>query len=177
MKLFLRLAAGAAAAATLLCAALINCDRSKDCIRLHVIANSDEKIDQEAKLAVRDAVLELARERFTASDKREAQTQLMELGEELQLAAERVLKDRGMDYGVQLLSGEFVFPDMEYNGKLYPAGSYDALRIVLGDGEGQNWWCVMFPPLCVIDPSPEYNPNGTLRFRSFFAELWRGIFG
>ena len=64
-------------------------------------------------------------------------------------------------------------------GEVYPAGEYEALRITLGRGEGKNWWCVMFPPLCVIDcgePASFY-PDGRLEFKSILAELWRGIFG
>ena len=60
------------------------------------------------------------------------------------------LSAAGAPYGVQLLLGVDAFPDRTYGGVLFPAGDYDALKIVLGDGAGHNWWCVLFPPLCVV---------------------------
>lgn len=151
-----------------------------DCIRLHVIANSDEDDDQRVKLLVRDALLSAVRESMTAASPEEAEKELASLGETLQSEAERALRENGADYGAQLIAGEFFFPDREYGGEYYPAGRYKALRVVLGEGEGHNWWCVMFPPLCVIETGGEparYNEDGTLRFRSFFAELWKELFG
>lgn len=150
---------------------------NETCIRLHVLANSDSEEDQAAKLKVRDAVLALSRERLTAADRDTALSELLSMGGELQTAAEETLASLGMDCGVSVLAGEFDFPDRTYGDKLYPAGRYEAVRIILGEGEGRNWWCVMFPPLCVIDDSPEYREDGALAFKSFFIELWRGIFG
>ncbi|MBO4562778.1 MAG: stage II sporulation protein R [Clostridia bacterium] len=151
----------------------------RDDLRLHIIANSDSEEDQAAKLRVRDAVLACVRERFSAATRDEARTLLFEMGGELQSAAEEALLECGMDYGAQLAAGEFDFPDREYGERVYPAGRYEALRIVLGEGEGQNWWCVMFPPLCVIEDEPgstEYNSDGTLAFKSFFVKLWKELF-
>lgn len=151
-----------------------------DCIRLHILANSDSAEDQAAKLKVRDAVLEIARELPSAGTKDEARSELLSMGDKLQQAAEETLSQNGMDYGAVLMTGEFDFPDRVYGDALYPAGRYEAIRIVLGSGEGHNWWCVMFPPLCVIEEEPgsaEYEADGTLKFKSFFAELIRGLFG
>lgn len=151
-----------------------------DCIRLHIVANSDETADQQVKLAVRDALLAVARTRFSAASREEAEPQLLTLAPALQYEAERTLATNGMDYGVQLMTGEFDFPDRVYGGELYPAGRYEALKVVLGEGAGHNWWCVMFPPLCVIETenSPaEYEEDGTLKFKSFFADLWKELFG
>lgn len=151
-------------------------------LRLHVIAESDGAEDQEVKLAVRDAVLEAARAAFTREEvdtPQKAREILMKAGSSLQRAAERTLNEAGMDYGAQLVLGRFDFPDRVYGGMLYPAGTYDALRIILGDGAGRNWWCVMFPPLCIIeseDAPAEYEEDGTLRFKSLVAELWRRLF-
>lgn len=150
-------------------------------LRLHVMANSDSETDQAAKLAVRDAVLACVSGRLSrAESAEEAKTALMELGAELEAAARETLAERGLDYGVQLVCGRFDFPDRVYENTLYPAGEYSALRVILGEGRGRNWWCVMFPPLCVIDEAEapaEYNGDGTLKLKSFFAELIERLFG
>lgn len=154
--------------------------KSESCLRLHIIANSDSEEDQAVKLKVRDAVLALVREDFSAGSREEAVTELLSRGAEMQETAEQVLRVNGFDYGAQLIEGEFDFPDRVYGDELYPAGRYEALRIVLGDGEGRNWWCVMFPPLCVIETaeSPaEFNEDGTLKFRSAVWELLKEVFG
>ena len=118
--------------------------------RLHVIANSDSAEDQAAKLRVRDAILAYERARMEdAETAEEARARLMEDGAGLLFAAERALAECGMDYGASLEIGTFPFPQREYGAEVYPAGEYAALRVVLGAGKGQNWWCVMFPPMCV----------------------------
>ena len=181
MKRFLRILSVVLSAAALLgLLAGRKTGGSADCLRLHVIANSDSEEDQAAKLAVRDAILDAVREDFTASDKKEAMTELMARGGELRKAAEDVLRERGLDYGVELMAGEFDFPDRDYGNAFYPAGRYDALRIVLGEGEGHNWWCVMFPPLCLVETqtaTAEFNQNGTLVFRSAVWEFLKEVFG
>lgn len=179
--------------AALFCAALAACGVRNESVtagadpysalRLHVIANSDSEWDQAVKLAVRDAVLKAAKRRFEEREVKtesEAKALLMEMGAELTRAAEETLAEYGEDKSVQLEYGTFAFPDREYAGKVYPAGDYSALRVILGEGAGQNWWCVMFPPLCIIedgDSPAEYKEDGTLEFKSFFAELFRRIFG
>lgn len=155
-------------------------EQKTDCLRLHVIANSDSEADQEAKLAVRDAVLACVREDFDASDKAEAKLELMARGGELQAAAENALRERGLDQEVELIAGNFDFPDRVYGDEVYPAGKYDALRIVIGEGAGRNWWCVMFPPLCLVETEnakAEFNEDGTLVFRSAIWEFLKGVFG
>lgn len=159
---------------------------NENILRLHVIANSDSALDQETKLAVRDAILsyEADMDGYTNSD--EAKAALMEDGEGLLTIIENTLKERGMDYGAQLMLGVYDFPDRQYGDKLYPAGRYEALRVVLGDGLGHNWWCVMFPPLCILEL-----PNGKidyeeldsdfeidgLKFNSFLIKLLKSIDG
>lgn len=169
------------AAATLFSAApKTETGTADECIRLHVIANSDSETDQAVKLKVRDAILACARERFSASDRKEAEAELLSLGGELMSAVENTLSENGMDYGAGLYFGEFDFPDREYGEKLYPAGKYEALRVVLGDGMGHNWWCVMFPPLCLVeteDEPAEFNDDGTLKFKSYIWDFIREVFG
>ncbi len=179
VKKYLRLAAALLAALSFAVFAMSAAGGGRSALRLHVIANSDSAEDQRVKLIVRDAVLACMSEAPEPETQEEARERLLLKGGELQEAAERALAEEGADYPVQLIAGEFDFPEKEYAGRVYPAGRYEALRIVLGEGEGQNWWCVMFPPLCIPDSGGgiEKNPDGTLKFRSLFYDLWRGIFG
>lgn len=125
---------------------------SEGILRLHVIAASDSEADQEAKLAVRDAILPLFSKAESYAD---ARAFLLTHGKELQTAAEAVLAARGLDYGVQLSLGTETFPDRVYGETLFPAGEYDALCVRLGPAEGHNWWCVLFPPLCIVSETGE----------------------
>lgn len=120
-------------------------------LRMHVIANSDSTEDQAVKLKVRDAVLEAGKNLFdgslTAAD---AETVLESDKQELQSAAETVLRENGFSYGVRVEIGKDFFNTRTYDDKVtLPAGEYEAVRVILGEGKGQNWWCVMFPPLCL----------------------------
>ena len=121
-------------------------------LRLHVIANSDSDADQSVKLAVRDAILPLFSKETSCED---ARAFLLSHGREIREAAERVLKARGMDYGVCLSLGTETFPDRVYRGVPFPAGEYEALCVRLGAAEGHNWWCVLFPPLCIVSETGE----------------------
>lgn len=119
-----------------------------DALRLHVIANSDSVNDQLIKLEVRDAVLSLLDER-ELTGREETRAYISAHTDELTQAANDVLKECGVAYTARCELGYFDFPEKNYDGVIYPAGKYQALRIVLGSGEGGNWWCVLFPPLCV----------------------------
>ncbi len=146
--------------------------------RLHVIANSDSVEDQQVKLLVRDSILALERERMAgAASSAAAETLLMEDGKALLAAAEGTLRNAGMDYGASLFVGQFPFPERNYGGKVYPAGEYRALRVVLGEGKGQNWWCVMFPPLCILEGDDGEIDVEKLRENSFLLELFKRIEG
>lgn len=154
-------------------------------LRLHIIANSDGAEDQRVKLAVRDAVLGYEREKealLGTDDARRAESELLSDGAGLLDTVRSVLRAEGCDYDAQLVLGDFDFPDREYDGELYPAGNYRALRIILGKGEGRNWWCILFPPLCIIrtetpaqtaEPEPAY----PIRFESLFVRLFGSVFG
>ncbi len=180
MKAIFRAAAGLLAGLMLAFAAFQadGAAEKQDCVRLHILANSDSAEDQRVKLLVRDAILERMRKEELSS-KREAQERVLALGGELLAAAEEVLYENGFDYGAELEAGRFDFPERDYAGEIYPAGEYDALRVILGEGKGRNWWCVMFPPLCVIDDGGGVtrNPDGTLGFRSIILDFLRSIFG
>ena len=118
-------------------------------VRLHVLANSDSGEDQALKLQVRDVVLERATAILEQSaDRREAESclrgQLLELE---RIAAEEIAAE-GYDYPVTVNLENTDFPTKEYDGFTLPAGEYLALRVIIGEGKGRNWWCVVFPPLC-----------------------------
>ena len=123
----------------------VNSELSQNIVRLHVIANSDTKEDQELKLKVRDAILEHSEKDFT--QKSDVTNQL----ETYKEIAQNVISENGFDYNADVEYGNFHFPTKHYTGISLPAGSYDAVRIKIGDAKGRNWWCVMFPPLCFVD--------------------------
>ena len=120
-------------------------------IRLHVIANSDTEADQALKLRVRDRILEEAAGYFQAGQTvEEAAAELTEYLPALAEAGAQVVREAGYDYPVSAsLEPNVWFPTKTYTDFSLPAGSYTALRIVIGEGEGRNWWCVVFPPLCL----------------------------
>lgn len=120
-------------------------------IRLHVVANSDQPADQEVKLEVRDALLGASEDLFAAEVPDDAIGLVKENLSLFQRVAENVLVANGYDYAVGAEFGTFSFPERAYGPLVLPAGDYQALRIVLGEGKGANWWCILFPPLCYLD--------------------------
>lgn len=123
----------------------------RDVLRMHVIANSDSETDQALKLKVRDAVLQEGGALFdgtmTAAD---AESVLESDKARLCEVAQRVIAENGFDYGVTVEIGKDFFPTRTYDDTVtLPAGEYEAVRVIIGEGKGQNWWCVMFPPLCL----------------------------
>ena len=122
---------------------------SRKMIRLHVIAHSDSAADQALKLEVRDAVLDYATAVLQRSeDMAAAQQELQRELPRIESIARAAVTAEGYDYGVTASLGQAEFPLKEYEGFSLPAGEYTALRLVIGEGAGQNWWCVVFPPLC-----------------------------
>lgn len=120
-------------------------------LRLHILANSDSGADQSVKLKVRDAVLEATGELFAgAEDLAEARALAEANLPRIEAAARQVLAENGCgEMPVRAELARSRFTTREYGGTLLPAGEYEAVRLLLGEGAGQNWWCVMFPPLCV----------------------------
>ena len=122
---------------------------SRKMIRLHVIAHSDSAADQALKLEVRDAVLDYATAVLQRSaDMAAAQQELQRELPRIESIARAAVTAEGYNYGVTASLGQAEFPLKEYDGFSLPAGEYTALRLVIGEGAGQNWWCVVFPPLC-----------------------------
>lgn len=119
-------------------------------LRLHVMANSDSEEDQQLKLKVRDTVVETAAGLFdTVTDKDGAIAQVEQMLPEIVAAAQQRVYDEGYDYEVKAELCHMYFTTREYETVTLPAGMYDALRITIGEGAGRNWWCVVFPPMCV----------------------------
>lgn len=125
-------------------------DLADSVLRLHVLANSDSETDQALKLKVRDRVL--AEAKSILPDGASLEVAERKIGENLSrlaAAGAEVVAREGYDYSVSASLEETWFPTKEYEDFSLPAGQYQALRIVIGEGEGQNWWCVVFPPLCL----------------------------
>ncbi len=119
-------------------------------LRLHVLANSDSEEDQALKLKVRDAILADTAHLFADCKGRdEASAVVKENLPLLQMSAERAVSEAGYSYPVRIELGEEEYPTKNYESACFPAGEYLSLRVLIGEGEGQNWWCVLFPPLCV----------------------------
>lgn len=121
-----------------------------DVLRLHVIANSDTSVDQNLKLRLRDYILQEGKDIFNGSVNVENAVEKIEpVLPELEKSAKAFVNRAGFDYDVKIsLSNEY-FTTRTYETVTLPAGKYLALRVVIGSGEGHNWWCVMFPPMCV----------------------------
>ena len=127
-------------------------DIAHSLVRLHVVANSDSPEDQAVKLQVRDAVIAAMSDKISAAiTPQEAQTIITDNLDYINGVANDTLRINGFEYSANATVGTYLFPTKQYANITLPPGDYDALRIVLGSGGGQNWWCVMFPPLCFTD--------------------------
>ena len=164
----------------------------REVLRLHVIANSNSEIDQRAKLYVRDKILAEGAALFDGSvDAAHAEALISPCIAALEACARRALNDLGLDYPVRVAVEETYFNTRTYEeaGVTLPAGRYNAVRVILGEGAGENWWCVMFPPLCLPAASRrpatldalltggqlrivKSNPRYEIRFK--LVEIWEG---
>lgn len=205
-ELFLALAAVLLAFALLLggaAAAASGHGVYENLVRLHVVANSESTADQTVKLTVRDALLEETGALLaSAADKEEALALLEEALPSLTARANEAAADAGFSYRATLTLGKEYFPTRTYGEVTLPAGQYTALRVELGEAAGQNWWCVLYPPLCLSAaavPEKKPDPTGalleagltkdeaativgdpeetTVRFRFKLLEFLGGLFG
>lgn len=139
---------------------IVSKDLSESVFRLHVVANSDEPDDQSLKYKVRDNVLSYMNNLcLNTKTKEEAIKIAINHQDEFNKIAKQTILDNGYDYDVNIKIGIFDFPTKQYGDISFPAGSYDALRIEIGEAKGQNWWCVMFPPLCFVDMTSGVVPD------------------
>ena len=166
-----------------------------DVVRLRVIAESDSKEDQELKLTVRDAVLSCAEELFAdCANADEAEKTARAAAEVLRKTAQDAVGRAGKSCPVRVEIGREAYPRRDYGDFEFPAGEYRSVRIILGDGEGRNWWCVLFPGLCVraaragdgdalaVGLTPEEyriitKPSGRVRVRFRILELLSDLLG
>lgn len=128
----------------------------KEIIRFHVIANSDSKEDQDLKLKIRDAVVDFVYKGLENSTSlEESRKFILDNKSEIESIARKEIENQGYDYKIESVLSRENFPDKMYGDVVFPQGEYEAYRILIGEGNGQNWWCVMFPPLCFVDGTKE----------------------
>lgn len=155
----------------LLCLPLAGCERSEvpgdlGAVRLHIVANSDSQEDQDEKLRIRDMLMETYAQRLeNLSSSQEAWEVLGSLSQEITDFATAQLKADGFDYSAQVVMSTEMFPTRNYMGRVWPAGEYQAVKILLGQGSGANWWCVMYPPLCIA------GTGGDVELEKYYSEI------
>lgn len=129
-------------------------------IRLHVIANSDTKEDQLLKLKVRDGILEEIKDSVkNTSSVQEAQQSLISKKDTISNTARKIINDNGYNYDVNIALKDRYFPVKSYGDLVFPAGEYNALCVEIGEAKGRNWWCVLFPSLCLVDETKVVVPD------------------
>lgn len=125
-------------------------------VRLHVLANSDSEQDQALKLKVRDEVLCVVKPLLEGCRSRDEAIVILQANiHALEQAAREVVKKQGYAYNVSVLLGEEEYPTRNYENCCFPSGTYVSLRVCIGEAEGKNWWCVLFPPLCLSAASAD----------------------
>ena len=158
-------------------------------LRLHILANSDSKEDQALKLKVRDRILQETGDLFYAETKQGAEQKVSAQLDRVQHIAEDEIKRQGYEYPVQVELTNMFFDTRQYGEITMPAGRYDAMRVTIGTAQGKNWWCVLYPPLCLAAAEPEQelsqaltdeqvdlvekNPKYEVRFA--IVELWETL--
>ena len=141
-------------------------------LRVHIRANSNAADDQAVKYQVRDSVVEFLTPTVAACEtKKEAIEKISAKIPEIEAVADRVLRANGYTYGARASIREEEFPTRVYENVTLEAGVYDALILELGSGTGDNWWCVVYPPLCFT------SGNGNIVYKSKIAEIIRNFFG
>ena len=131
---------------------------SENVLRLHVIANSNSKIDQDVKLKVKDELVKRYTQMLPKNQTKESAIKFTrEHLSELCDISNSVLSENGMSYGASTRIARVYFPDKTYDSAVFPKGEYDAVQVLLGEGRGENWWCVLYPPLCFINVREDKN--------------------
>lgn len=142
-------------------------DIANGVIRLHIIADSNTATDQALKLKVRNRILKESESWLNeVSDRAEAMQVFKMHTAEIEQAAQDEIKRNGRNYPVRVEIGRSIFPTKTYGSVILPAGEYDAVRLIIGSGKGENWWCVMFPPLCFVNGAAQLPPDSEEYLRS-----------
>lgn len=119
-------------------------------VRLHVIANSDTDEDQKLKMDVRDSILSVINPAVEGCEgQEEAIAEIGRVKEDALMAAENIIRESGYDYDVNIEIGREEYPTRDYGNFIFPSGEYVSVRVIIGEGEGQNFWCCLYPPLCM----------------------------
>ncbi len=125
---------------------------AEEVFRLHVIANSDKDMDQELKLQVKNKIVEYLQKILKPdADLEETKEAVLTHLQEIEEEAEKTVEEAGFDYEVRAAVENTYFPDKTYGDCTFPAGEYEALNVRIGEAQGHNWWCVLYPSLCFID--------------------------
>ena len=146
------------------------CDEVRtNVLRLHILANSDSEADQALKLIIRDKLLTEGADVFDGSVTADnAADKIAEASERLKAVAEQTAKENGFDYEVKIEVTEEYFDTRSYENVPLPAGRYKAVKVIIGEGAGKNWWCVMFPPLCL--PAAEENDERDVKIDAILTD-------
>lgn len=140
-------------------------------VRLHILADSNSEIDQQVKLKVRDALLTKNTELLSGKVTPENAEEYFENSkEELEKCANEVLKENGFNYKAKITLGKEYYTTRVYEDLTFPAGTYTSVKVVLGSGQGQNWWCVMFPPLCVPAATGDITTDDGVNLEEYLNE-------
>ena len=143
-------------------------------IRLHIRANSNDSVDQTVKLAVRDEVTKyLESELCGVNDYAVAYREIEQRLDKLSTLSTAILRKNGFSYGAKAVMNYEYFPTRVYGDKVVNSGYYDALIILLGEGKGDNWWCVIYPPLCFVNAEK----NAKIQYSSLIFEFFSMLFG
>ncbi len=145
-------------------------------IRLHVIANSDSRQDQALKLQVKDRVVALMRQELRGvQDLDQAKNRTRGCLPLIQREVQAEVRKQGYDYPVRVSMGQYEFPTRFYGNLVFPQGRYEAVKVIIGDGQGRNWWCVLFPPLCLVSSQEQgltLNADPGYEVKLKLREIW-----
>lgn len=148
-------------------------DIPDEAIRLRIIANSDSEYDQEIKMKVKTKIQnELSVLLKDVDNIMESRQIIANNFSNLDKLVSDTLSEENYDLGYKINYGYNYFPQKEYNGKVYEEGEYESLLVTLGEGRGSNWWCVLFPPLCIV----EAEEDDEVKYESFFSKLINNLF-
>lgn len=166
--------------ATFMMLCLVSCSSEQqklasECVRIHIRANSNEDCDQQVKLVVRDEITKYLTSKLSSCQSKKDAMSVLEK-EQLNLIeiANKALYDNNFAYKASIALKEEYFPEREYDEYTFPEGKYDALIIYLGEGEGDNWWCVAFPPLCFV---PSASNGEKIVYKSWVKAWLDKMFG
>lgn len=158
-----------------------NPNKAEGILRFHVIANSNSSFDQKVKAQVKTQIYSAIQSKIKdVKTEGEALLIIKENEDVIIETANRTLREKGAGYSAKIEIGNFEFPTKSYGKEDFPAGKYDAVKIVLGEGKGENWWCVLFPPICFIDASFSNEKDFSIddvenvEFKSILSEILGG---